>query len=130
VEAKKTALIVTDGQVSVQKLADSIASALEDFAVSVVPAGAFKGTHILGAGLVFFGAEQANPPTFNYLHKVLRHINLVGRPCGVFSPASGEAVEYLINMVKDSELTLYGDAFSGGGDITGWARKVAVQFKS
>jgi hypothetical protein len=124
VTAKKTALIVTDGTVSTQQMAESIAVALGDFAVTIVPAGAFSGTHILPADIVFFGAEVPNPPTYKYLFTVLQHINLVGRPCGIFS-GSAEAVEYLCKAVHDSELALCADPFQGKEDVKAWIKKVA-----
>jgi hypothetical protein len=123
VEAKK-ALIVTDGAVSTQQMAETIAVALREFAVTIVPAGAFSGTHILPADIVFFGAEAPNPPTFVYLNKVLQHINLAGRPCGIFS-GSVSALDYLQKMVHDSELVLCPDPFQGKGDVRVWIKKVA-----
>jgi hypothetical protein len=126
VEAEKTVLIVTDGQIAVQKLADAIASALGDYAVTVVPAGAFKGTHLLGAQIVFLGASEVNPVLFTCLDKVLQHINLSGRPCGIFSPGSPDVIQYLTDMVRDSELALYHEAFLDG-DISAWAASVAAQ---
>jgi hypothetical protein len=128
VEVKKTALIVTDGTAGIQQMAESIAVALGNFAVTIVPAGAFSGTHILPADAVFLGAEAPKPPTFAYLDAVLQHINLVGRPCGVFS-ASGSAVEYLRKMVHDSEMVLCPDSFTGEGDVQAWAGKVIAPLK-
>jgi hypothetical protein len=125
VEVKKNALIVTDGTVGIQQMAESIAVALVDFAVTMVPAGAFSGTHILPADIVFFGAEAPKPPAFTYLDTLLQHINLAGRPCGIFSP-SGSAVDYLRKMVHDSEMVLCPDPFTGEGDVQTWAKKVAV----
>jgi hypothetical protein len=128
VEAKKTALIVTDGAVSTQQMAESIAAALGEFAVTIVPAGAFSGTHILPADIVFLGTEIPNPPTFGYLDMVLQHINLAGRPCGIFS-GSASAVDYLRKMVHDSEMALCADCFDGKGNVKAWVEKVAARLK-
>jgi hypothetical protein len=125
VEVKKIALIVSDGTAGIQQMAESIAAALGDFAVTIVPAGAFSGTHILPADIVFLGAEAPKPPTFAYLDTLLQHINLVGRPCGIFS-ASDPAVEYLRKMVHDSEMVLCPDPFTGKGDVQAWVEKVAA----
>ena len=121
---EKTALIVTDGEESTQKLADAIKKALTDWEVISVSAGEFKGTQLLPADLCFFGAENPNPPSYSYLYKMLMHINLVNRPCGIFS-ISKEAADYLRGMVHDSEMILYPDPFLGKGDIKTWTEKVA-----
>ncbi|MDR1929015.1 MAG: hypothetical protein LBQ44_00155 [Treponema sp.] len=121
---KKTALIITDGAAGIQQTAESIAAALDGFEVTIVPAGAFVGTRLLPADIVFFGAETADPPGFAYLYMVLQHINLAGRPCGIFS-GSVSALNYLRKMVHDSELTLCPDFFQGKGDVKAWTEKVS-----
>ena len=122
-EEKKTALIVTDGAITTQKTAEAIESALDNFKVKIVAAGAFSGTHILPADVCFFGSEIPNPPSFAYLYTVLQHINLAGRPCGIFS-ASTEAIKYLCGMVHDSELALFPEPLPENGDAASWAKKV------
>jgi flavodoxin len=122
---EKTALIVTDGAETTQKMAETIAEALKDYKVNLVAAKDFSGTHILSADICFFGAETPNPPSFAYLYKVLEHINLAGRLCGIFS-SSEKTVEYLCGMVHDSELILYPDPFLGKGDVKSWVDKVLI----
>ena len=121
---EKTVLIVTDGAESTQKIAEDIKTALKDCHVVFVKAGNFEGTQLLPADLCFFGAENPELPSFSYLYKVLKHINLVNRPCGVFA-SSKKAADYLSGMVEDSEMALYPDPFLGKGDIKTWTEKVA-----
>jgi acid phosphatase class B len=120
---EKTALIITDDSESTRKTAESIASLLTTWKVVSITAGDFDGTQLLPADIYFFGAEKSNPPSFSYLHKMLQHINLAGRLCGIFS-ASQEAAGYLRNMVRDSELALHPDPFLGEGDIKTWTEKI------
>ena len=126
---EKTALIVTDGTENTREMAEAIGSALINCKVVILAANDFKGTDLLPADICFFGAENPNPPSFSYLHKLLEHINLVNRPCGIFS-CSQEAAEYLSNMVRDSELALYPEPFLGKGDITAWTKKVQILLKT
>lgn len=102
-EPKKDVLIITDGAPAVQKLAKEIAVELGGFNVLVKAASDFAGTDLLPAEIFFVGCEKSNPPSFDYLAELLRHINLAGRNCGVFSPGSGEAAAYLAGLVRDSE---------------------------
>jgi flavodoxin len=121
---KKTVLIVTDGAESTKKMAETIEAALGDYEVTSVRADDFEGTQLLPADICFFGAETPNPSSFSYLYKMLNHINLSGRPCGIFSN-SEKALEYLSGMVRDSELALHPSPFPGKGDIKAWTEKVA-----
>jgi hypothetical protein len=123
VETKKNVLIVTDGAVSTMKAAEQIAAELADSQVVVRAAADFAGTDILPAEVFFLGCEAPNPPSFAYLEELLRHINLAGRPCGVFSPKSEKAVEYLAGLVKDCEAVL-GEAFLSSKDGAGFKKWV------
>jgi hypothetical protein len=107
VESQKSVLIITDDAASTRELAARIAAELKGHKVCMLSASRFSGVEILPAELYFFGCEAPHPPAFAYLEEVLRHINLAGRSCGVFSPQSGEAISYLSGMVKDSELSLH-----------------------
>jgi adenine phosphoribosyltransferase len=107
VENRKNVLIVTDGNEATQKMAARIAKALKGAKVVSIAAPDFGGQDILPAEVYFFGCEKPKPASFAYLSEVLRHVNLVGRPCGVFSPKSEEAIAYLSNMTHDSEVALY-----------------------
>ncbi|MDR0761357.1 MAG: hypothetical protein LBF74_14825 [Treponema sp.] len=106
-EALKNVLIVTDGTESIRDMAEKITETLAGCRVVSIEACNFSGVQILPAEVYFFGCEKPNPPSFRYLEDVLNHINLAGRVCGVFSSRSGEAVNYLSDMVRDSELALH-----------------------
>ncbi|MDR2078430.1 MAG: hypothetical protein LBP74_01755 [Treponema sp.] len=117
-------LIVTDGVDSTCKMAEEIRAVLEGKNVVVRTAADFSGTDILSAGICFFGCEAPRPRSFAYLERLLKHINLAGRSCGVFSPGSQEAAAYLSDMVHDSELALCPEPLFARPDIAGWVKKV------
>lgn len=120
---EKTAIIVTDEAESSRKMAKAIAAELEGFNVISVLAKDFAGTDLLPAALCFFGAENPEHPSFSYIFKMLQHINLADRSCGIFANTE-EAAQYLCSMVHDSELALRADPFLGEGDIKAWVKKV------
>jgi hypothetical protein len=124
----KTALIVTDDSGPIKTMAGAIASALDGFNVVTVEAGDFSGTHLLPADICFFGSQAANPPSFKYLDSVLRHINLAGRPCGIFS-CSAAGADYLRDMVHDSELAVHPDVLTEVKNAPVWAKNIAVRLK-
>ncbi|MDR2552195.1 MAG: hypothetical protein LBD31_03395 [Treponema sp.] len=119
----KTVLIVTDEDGPIKTMAAAIAASLPEYTVITVEAGDFQGTHILPADICFFGAAAPDPPSFARLQRVLEHINLAGRPCGIFFTAAA-AAGYLRRMVRDSELVLCGELGSGG-EPARWAQQVA-----
>jgi hypothetical protein len=106
VKTKKRVLIVTDGAAPVLELADRIAKLMTEELVVVKTAPDFTGADILPADICLFGCETPHPVSFSHLEELLLHINLVGRPCGLFSPASTGAVTYLSGIVRDSELSV------------------------
>jgi hypothetical protein len=104
----KKALIITDGIESIQLIAGSIKDALTGFDytdVKVCSAAEFDGTDLLPAELFFLGCEKPQPESFEYLEKMLAHINLASRKCGVFSTCES-ALIYLGDIVKDCEVSL------------------------
>ena len=109
VETKKTALIVTDGAAPIERMAALIAGELSDCRVFIKNAKDFEGTDLLPADFCFIGCEKPDPPSFGYLQKLLQHINLAGRPCGLFSSGAPEAIAYLSRIVQDSEMAVVGD---------------------
>jgi hypothetical protein len=127
VKAKKKALIVTDGTESVHQMAERIAAALTDFTVTLRTASDFAGTDILPADICFFGCASPRPASFAYLEELLQHINLAGRPCGIFSPRSKEAARYLAGMVHDSELALNPEPLLEIPALTQWVARVTKQ---
>lgn len=94
-----------------------------DIRVVVRNASEFTPVDILPADGYFFGCENARPSSFAELERVLKGINLAGRPCGLFSLASTEAIEYLRSIVRDADLRLHPTPFllSKKGDIGLWA---------
>ena len=99
-------LIVTDGSEETAKMAAGIVAALKGNKVTVKTASEFKGNDLLPAEAFFLGCEKPQPESFAYLADLLKHINLAGRPCGVFSPGSEKAAKYLAGLVRDSEAVL------------------------
>jgi hypothetical protein len=129
VDGRKNALIVTDGTETIGKMAEAISAALKDFSVITLAAKDFAGTNILPADICFFGSETPNPSSFTYLNTLLKHINLAGRPCGIFSN-SVAAEDYLRGLVHDSELALYPVALMDGkGDVKKWTKSIVDQLK-
>jgi hypothetical protein len=125
VEAKRHILIVTDGAESTQKLGEAIARELEGNQVVIKNPPDLSGTDILPAEAYFWGCESPRPRSFAYLEQLLLHINLAGRPCGIFSPGSRAAIQYLAGLVRDSELILNSEPFLGikAEGIGAWIQK-------
>jgi hypothetical protein len=126
VKTKKNVLVVTDGAASTIKVAEQIAAELTGSQVVIRSASEFAGTDILPAEVFFLGCEAPNPPSFACLEELLRHINLAGRRCGIFSPKSEKAAKYLAGLVKDCEATL-GEVFvppEGGAGLKQWVKSI------
>jgi hypothetical protein len=125
VKAEKIVLIIIDGTEQVAKMADTIAAVLKGNVVTIKTVSDFAGTDILPVDLFFIGCETPEPASFEYLSDLLKHINLAGRSCGVFSPGSEKAAAYLSGLLKDSEAALCSQAlFSNSEDVSGWVKKV------
>jgi len=126
VNTTKNVLIITDGAKETAKIASAIAAALGDLKVEVKAAGDFMGNDILPADVFFLGCENPEPETFAYLADVLRHINLAGRLCGIFSPKSEKAVQYLSALVHDCEVALHPEPLfaSSVDSVKTWAQNV------
>ena len=124
-KTKKNVLIVTDGSAETAKMAAAIAAALKGNKVINKTATDFKGNDILPAEVIFLGCDKPRPDSFEYLADLLKHINLAGRSCGIFSPGSDKTVKYLANLVKDCDVALNPEALTGSVKDTGaWAQKV------
>ncbi|MDR1278476.1 MAG: hypothetical protein LBK02_06970 [Treponema sp.] len=125
-KTKKNVLVVTDGAASTLELAEQMAGELKDCQVLVRMASDFAGTDILPVEAFFLGCEQPEPPSFAYLAELLQHINLAGRPCGVFSPGSEKAVKYLAGLVHNCEAAA-GEPFVAADNRAGlgqWLRTI------
>ena len=125
-KANKSVLIVTDGSTKTNKLAAEIRSALKGNKVLAKNASEFAGNDILPAEVFFLGCEEPEPDSFVYLTDVLRHINLAGRCCGVFSSGSEKAAKYLTSLVKDCEAAVNPQPLlmDGKTGLEDWAQSV------
>ena len=123
--AKKKVLIITDESAATAKMAWEIAAALKDNKVSVMAASKFKGNDILSAEAFFLGCEKPRPDCFAYLADLLKHINLSGRSCGVFSSGPEKTAVYLAGLLKNCEASLGSKPLMASGTgIKKWAQNV------
>ena len=124
-------LIVSDDTAKTQVMVQKLLKALRCNDVIFRKAHEFAATDLLATEVYFFGCEYSSPASFVSFERVLRHINLVGRSCGLFSPTQEKAVEYLSRLVFDSELALYPVPFFGDSEesIELWAEDV-LAYKS
>jgi hypothetical protein len=123
---EKTALIIIDGSDSIREMAESISGALSGVKTVIMAADEFDVTQLLAASVCFLGMESPNPPNFSFINKVFTHINLAGRPCGVFSH-SKEAAAYMGKIIHDTEAALFPAHFLGEGDVKAWTENVLAQ---
>ena len=121
-------LIVIDDTQEVAEMATGIASALKGNKVSVKNVTEFEGNDILPADVLFLGCKKPNLESFTYLSDLFKHINLAGRPCGVFSAGSNAAAKYLAALVHDSEAALKKEhlTINTGTGLKKWAQSVAL----
>jgi len=104
-EKDRKVLIITDGADSIQQMAENIAAIIEGdsaYSVKTMDAESFAGNDLLPCCAFFLGCESPKPSSFSYLETLFQHINMVGRPCGLFS-SNDQAVKYLSSLVTDSE---------------------------
>jgi hypothetical protein len=125
VKAKKNVLIITDGAPETVKIAANIAGALKGNKVLTKTAAEFAGNDILPADAFFLGCKNATPDSFAYLTDLLKHINLAGRPCGVFSSGTKKTAGYLAGLVKDCEAALNPELLTGpASDVKNWVQNI------
>ncbi|GHV75186.1 hypothetical protein AGMMS49942_00070 [Spirochaetia bacterium] len=127
VETQKNALILTDNSGVTRDLAGLLAAEMRGITVQVLTASNFTGSDILPADYCFFGCAEPHPPEFAYLEELLAHINLAGRPCGVFSPGSAEALRYLTDLTGPSELALNPESLLGNAKLQQWVAGILNQ---
>ena len=123
----KNILIITDGSTKTNELAAEIKTALKGNKVITKDASEFQGTDLLPSEVFFLGCEMPEPNSFAYVADLFKHINLAGRPCGVFSPDSKKAAKYLAGLLKDSEAALNPQHLSSSTDVGSWAKSVISQ---
>ena len=103
-------LIVADNGATIMSIAKNIAAVFgnapfANWSAAVVSAEDFSPTRLLPAHAFLLGCEKPEPPDFTPIKEFLKHINLAGRPCGVFSPQTN-AIKYLSGLVRDSDAAL------------------------
>ena len=119
---------MTDGVPETEKIAADIAGALKGNKVLTKTAAEFAGNDILPANAFFLGCKNTAPDSFAYLIDLLKHINLAGRSCGVFSSGTKKTASYLAGLVKDCEAALNPEFLTdSASDIKNWAQKVIGQ---
>ncbi|MDR3020122.1 MAG: hypothetical protein LBU66_04385 [Treponema sp.] len=96
------AIIITDGTESIQSIAKSISDSLSGFNAAIIPCDKFMGNDLLPADVFFIGCENPNPDSFSYLEKLLLHINLASRKCGIFSTKE-KTIKYLKSILNSCE---------------------------
>ena len=98
-------MIITDDSAPIRELAENIAAVIggfQGYSAAVIPAESFSGSELLPAYAFFLGCEAPGPSSFIYIETLLQHINLAGRPCGIFSTGS-KTLKYLSSLIRDSE---------------------------
>lgn len=122
----KHILIVTDTDPGIQALAGKIARELHKYKVVTLECSDFAATDILPADACFLGCSEAKTRCFSELERVLKGINLAGRPCGLFSNEPGAAIEWLRGLCRDSELVVHSEALTAGSvsNLSSWVGEV------
>jgi hypothetical protein len=110
VKSKRKILIITDNGNVTGSVAKDIAAVFgaapfANWSAAVISAKDFSPTKLLAAHAFLLGCEKPESPDFIPIKDLFKHINLAGRPCGVFSPQAN-AVKYLSGLVRDSEAAL------------------------
>ena len=100
-------MIVTDSGSASRSIAKNIAAVFDaapfaHWSAKVISAEEFSPTHLLPAHAFFLGCEKSDPKEFTGIKEVFKHINLAGRPCGIFSTRAN-AIKYLSGLVRDSD---------------------------
>ena len=123
---KRKVLILTDDSQKTAEMAAGIAASLKGYPVSIKDASQFKGNDILPADAFFLGCDKPKPDSFAYIEDLFLHINLAGRPCGVFSPGGQSTAKYLTGIVRDSEAALNPGALTSLAekDVKDWSMSV------
>lgn len=107
-KTKRQVLVVTEGTPSLRKLRHSLCTNLSDVLdgeADIVEKdfSDFVAVDLLRADAYFFGARQTGTLEFAEFARVIRGINLAGRPCGLFSDDSRVGVDGLSALVADAE---------------------------
>ena len=109
-EERRKLLIITDNTASVLNMAKHIAANLRkppfsDCLISTLEVAQFSAVDILPAYAFFIGCDNQKAFSFLYIEDLFAHINLAGRPCGIFS-SNTVAIRYLSNLVRPCEAVI------------------------
>jgi hypothetical protein len=121
VKTKRKILIVADnGSVSIAKNIAAVfgKTPFTDWSAAVISAADFSPTRLLPAHAFILGCEKPESPDFAQIKELFKHINLAGRPCGVFSTRTN-AIKYLSGLVRDSEAALGSPLVLENGETDG-----------
>ncbi len=112
-----------------EKAVEAMRKSIGDARFVIRKAADFAPVDVLPADAYFIGCESPSPASFSEVERVLKGINLAGRPCGLFSLASMAAIEYLRAVVRDADLRLHPKGFllEGASDIGPWAAETLRQ---
>jgi hypothetical protein len=111
VKTKRKVLILTDNGPVTMGIAENITAILgtgpfADWSATVVSAADFSPTMLLSAHAFLLGCEKPSlPREFAGIKDLFKHINLAGRPCGIFS-TQANAIKHLSGLIRDSEAAL------------------------
>ena len=107
---KRRILIIADNGAVTRGAAENIAAVFgaapfANWSAAVISAKDFSPAKLLAAHAFLLGCEKPESPDFMPVEDLFKHINLAGRPCGIFSPQAN-AIKYLSGIVRDSEAAL------------------------
>lgn len=106
VSSIKRILVVHDGTADLEKVAEELKKKCSDASVVIRSGEDFSATDLLPADAFFFGCSSPKPASFAELERVLKGINLAGKPCGLFALAGGKTIMYLRSIVEDADLAV------------------------
>lgn len=101
----KTLVVWQDGRPELERMAHDLGEKLEAMGIATVikVASAVSIPEVLAASSYLFGADEAGNANYGELVRLLKGVNLAGRPAAFFG-ANGAAVAWLRDMTKDAEL--------------------------
>jgi len=106
VSSIKRILVVHDGTADLEKVAAELKKQCAGALVIIRSGVDFTATDLLPADAFFFGCASSKPASFAELERVLKGINLAGKPCGLFALEGGKPIMYLQSIVKDADLAV------------------------
>jgi hypothetical protein len=129
VDRQKKVIILTDSSASIQPIANGIAAvvgAYSGYQTDIIKAEDFNGVELLPTCAFFLGCESPKPTSFTYIEDMLEHINLAGRPCGIFS-SKPDTLDYLSSLLKASEAVTdfsFKNGMEKGVELHNWVQSI------